>query len=94
MALLDEIKKSISEISKNPEIVVKQSEAAMRDQKARAQKRMLEKDLNEQYARIGRLYLAGLGDGEIPESMLPVVDRIRACQEAIEETEQRISGSK
>ena len=94
MALIDDIRKSISEIGFDPETIVRRSEDAMRLQKAKLQLSVLEKDLEQQYAQIGRLYLEMLGDGEIPGQMKPVADRIRACRAAIEETQQRISGSK
>lgn len=93
VAQLDEIRNMILEIGKNPGTAAKRSEEALKLQRAKLQKHMLEKDLDEQYAKIGRLYLAALGDGEIPENMVHIVNRIRACKEAIDETQQRISGS-
>ena len=93
MSLLDDIKNNFLEISKDPKTVIRRSEETMEIQKARLQKQVLEKDLNEQYAEVGRLFLARLTADEIPEDVRPIVRRIQACLEAIEETEQRISGS-
>lgn len=92
MSLLDDIKKNLSEISKDPKTIAKRSEETFEIQKARLQKQVLEKDLNEQYAEVGRIYLARLSESEIPEDIRPIAIRIQACLEAIEETQQRISG--
>ena len=90
MPLLDDIKNSILEISKDPKTVIRRSEETLEIQKARLQKQALEKDLIEQYAEVGRLYLARLTEDEMPEDIRPVARRIRACLEAIEETKQRL----
>ncbi len=93
MPLLDDIKNSILEIKRDPKTVIRKSEETMEIQKARLQKQVLEQDLKEQYAEVGRIFLARLKEDEIPEDIRPVARRIQACLEAIEETEQRISGS-
>ena len=93
MSLLDDIKKNLSEISRDPKTMMKRSEETLEIQKAKLQKQVLEKDLNEQYAEVGRIYMARLSESEMPEDIRPIARRIQACLDAIEETQQRISGS-
>ena len=92
MPLLDDIKNSILEISRDPKAVVRRSEETLEIQKARLQLQVLEKDLNAQFAEVGRIYLARLTEDEIPEDIRPIATRIQACREAIEETKHRIQG--
>ena len=92
MPLLDDIKNSILEIRRDPKAVVRRSEETLEIQKARLQLQVLEKDLNAQFAEVGRIYLARLTEDEIPEDIRPIATRIQACREAIEETKHRIQG--
>ena len=93
MAFFDELKKNLSgvtdTVAKTSENVMKKSSTAIEIQKAKLKRVSLEGDMKELYASLGKLYFEEYADGDMPQEMAELCEKITSCQHAINEAEQR-----
>ena len=91
MAFLDELKKNLEAISTASEKVVKKSEGAVELRKLKMEQESLKKDINNCYARIGRMVVEKADGPDVSAEMELIVKQIDDCKEAIAEIEQMIA---